>query len=231
MSVSPRVFISCWCVEPCTTTVCDSSDRFCTSPMSCTSRMRWPPTSKLCGDSNSSRPEARAGARAQAFGIAVVAAEHAGQRHVRILERLENERRAEVAGVQHHAHARRRHLTQQFARSRVRGRANRPSGLRASLPPVWVVDLAPHEIFVRFPFGDHGEPVAVHQHFGRPPPAVVVRCHHRSRRRRRRTRRAGRPPPGRPSRGRGPGNRRSRTPGPPRPARAWPSAGRTISIR
>ena len=183
--------------------------------MSCTSRIRWPPTSKLCGDSNSSVPNADCARDALSpCVVAVVAAEHAGERHVRILENgSQRERRAVVARVEHHADAGVLHLLDDsaIAGSRSCVSAIRPTRIR-SAPPLGLGGLAAHQILVLFARGDDREPVAVDQDFGGARARVVVRRHRvavgadvvhgeqlaRARRRR--------------SRGRARGNRRSRRP-------------------
>ena len=150
-----------------------TTDRLLTSPMSCTSRIRRPPISKLCGDSNSSAPNPACARDSEPLVVAVVPAEHAGQRHLRVLERLERKRRAVVARVQHHpppppgSAARAR-------RSRAGDRACRPSVQRASGSSCqWGSATSRRiEIVVLLALRDHREPRAVHQHFRRPGPAL-----------------------------------------------------------
>src|SRR5581483_10805506 len=55
------------------------------------------------------------GERLDPLRVAVVVAEHPGQRHAGVLERLQRERRAVIAGVQHHPDAALGHLLQQLA--------------------------------------------------------------------------------------------------------------------
>ena len=148
--------------------------------MSCTRRMRRPPISKLCGDSNSSTPNADCARDEQPCVIAVVLAEHAGERHVRVLERLERERRAVVAGVQDHPDA----APPASARtnSAIAGRRSCVSAIsptRIRFPSVHSGSAIsqPHEIVVASRARDHGESIAVDQHLGRPRTAVVVRRH------------------------------------------------------
>ena len=129
------------------------TERSCTSAMSWTSSIaRAAEMSKLCGDSNSSAPNADCARDTSPCVIAVVLAEDAGERHMRLLERLEREGRAIVAGVQDHPDAGRLHLSNELgdrrqAIVRIGDQSNAHQVL--SLPlPFRLGDLEPRQVRV-----------------------------------------------------------------------------------
>ncbi len=165
--------------------------------MSCTIRMRSPPTSKLCGDSNSSSPMPALARVLRPSGSPSLRPKTPASVMWAFFERLEHERGAEVARVQHHRSRRPPPSDGSIRPPPAPDRVYRPSRQRASRPPVGVVHLVPHEILVRLARGHHGEPVAVHQHLRRPTAGCCRWTPSHSRTRRRRTPPAGRR--GRPS--------------------------------
>ena len=112
------------------------TDRFCTSPMSCTSRMRRPPISKLCGDSNSSAPNADCARETSPCVSPSFVPNTPASDTCASSNGLERERRAVVAGVEHHADARRLHLLHQLGdRRQPVVRVRDQSDAHQRLPP------------------------------------------------------------------------------------------------
>ena len=150
ISVSPRVFISCWCVLPWMTISCDSIERG--------SRRRCRARGESAGRRSRSCGATRTARRRSPPGRATTAPR--GRRRcvpntpasdmLRVLERLERERRAEVARMQDHVRPGRLHLPHELGDGRNRScvSAINPTRIRF-LPPLRVGDFASHQVLVR----------------------------------------------------------------------------------